>query len=50
MCVHVTDFKHWVGEEQSVTNIVQESGTWTADGIELKDFLGGLSLAGTTLP
>lgn len=48
--IHATDLKHWVGEKQPVPDVVQEFGTWTADGIELQDFLGGLGLAGAALP
>lgn len=48
--IHVTDLKHWIGEKQPVPDIVQEFGTWTADSIELQDFLGGLGFAGPALP
>lgn len=46
----VTDLKHWVGEKKPVPDVVQEFGTWAADGVELQDFLGGFGLAGSALP
>lgn len=48
--IHPTDLKHWVGEKQSVPDVVQEFSTRTADSVELQDFLGGLCLAGSALP
>lgn len=45
-----TDLKHGIGKKQSVTDIVEDFGTWTADSIELKDFLWGLCFSGPTLP
>lgn len=48
--IHVTDLKHWIGEEQPVPDVVQEFGARTADCVELQDFLGGLRLAGSALP
>lgn len=49
-CIHAPDLKHRIGEKQSVPDIVQESGTWTAHSVELKDFLGSLCLSGPALP
>ncbi len=48
--VRATDLKHWIGEKQPVPDVIQEFCAWTADSVELQDFLGGLSLAGPTLP
>lgn len=48
--MHVTDLKHWIGEEQPVPDVVQEFGARTADCVELQDFLRSLCLAGSALP
>lgn len=45
----MTDLQHRIGEQQSVSNVVQDSGTWAADGVELKDLLGGLGLTSAAL-
>lgn len=45
-----TDLKHGIGQKQSVTDIVEDFGTWTADSIELKYFLGGLCFSSPTFP
>ena len=46
----ICDLKHWVGEQKPVSDVVQKSGAWTADGVKLQDLLGGLRLAGSAFP
>lgn len=42
--------EHRVGQQQSVSDIVQQFGTGAADSVELQDLLGGLRLSCSTLP
>lgn len=46
----ISDLKHWIGEQKPVSDVVQKSGAWTTDSVELQDLLGGLGLASSTFP